>query len=177
MFFGPHTVEVVNYGPTGDGSDIPQTWTPYVQIDSLNIYSDVAASGVTVLPATPNVYVNSTLALSATVAPSNADNHAVTWSSSNPGVATVDINGVVTGVSPGSATITATTAGLSVVAGSSTVTVVSPATPVTGVGLWPAAFSLNAGSSAQLQATFSPSAASNQQLFWTSSDPSVATVN
>ena len=53
MFFGPHTVEVVNYGPTGDGSDIPQTWAPYVQIDSLNIYSDVAASGVTVLPATP----------------------------------------------------------------------------------------------------------------------------
>ena len=46
--------------------------------------------------------------LTATVAPTNATNKGVTWSSSNPEVATVD-NGVVTAVSAGEAIITVTT--------------------------------------------------------------------
>ena len=45
----------------------------------------------------------------ATVAPANATNKNVTWSSNNTGVATVDENGTVTGVAAGSAVITATT--------------------------------------------------------------------
>jgi len=47
--------------------------------------------------------------LTATVAPKNAANKTVVWSTSNVGVATV-VNGVVTAVSAGSATITVTTA-------------------------------------------------------------------
>lgn len=46
------------------------------------------------------------LTLSATTAPGNATNGAVTWISSKPAVAVVDQNGVVTGVSAGKATIT-----------------------------------------------------------------------
>jgi alpha-amylase len=48
--------------------------------------------------------------LAARVSPVNASNKAVTWSSSNPRVATVSRAGVVSGISAGSATITATTA-------------------------------------------------------------------
>ena len=51
-----------------------------------------------------------TLTLTATVAPANATNKRVTWSSSNEDVATVDENGVVTAKTEGTATITATTA-------------------------------------------------------------------
>ena len=43
-----------------------------------------------------------------TVAPDNATDKTVTWTSSDPNVATVDANGVVTAVSAGTATITAT---------------------------------------------------------------------
>ncbi len=47
--------------------------------------------------------------LVATVEPANASNKAVTWSSDNESVATVDDNGKVTGVNPGTAIITVTT--------------------------------------------------------------------
>ena len=48
--------------------------------------------------------------LVATVAPYDADDMTITWSSSDEAVATVDANGVVTSVAPGTATITATAA-------------------------------------------------------------------
>jgi|GEM_PF-3055705 len=47
--------------------------------------------------------------LVATVLPENATNKAVTWSSSDTDVATVDENGVVTAIAVGTATITVTT--------------------------------------------------------------------
>ena len=47
--------------------------------------------------------------LRAAVQPDNAANQSVTWASSDPSVATVDQNGVVTAVAPGAATITVTT--------------------------------------------------------------------
>ncbi len=64
-------------------------------------------TGVTVTPATGTVSVGGTLALSASVEPADAS-QAVTWSTSTTAVATVDANGVVTGVGPATVTITAT---------------------------------------------------------------------
>ena len=66
-------------------------------------------SGVTVLPATTTVGVGATTQLFATVEPICAGNKNVSWSSSDPSVATVSQTGVVTGVEIGTATITATT--------------------------------------------------------------------
>lgn len=69
----------------------------------------IHATGVTVSPSTATVAVSGTEALTATVAPATATNQNVTWTSSDTAVATVDDDGVVTGVSAGTATITATT--------------------------------------------------------------------
>ena len=63
------------------------------------------------LPETASVFADKTLQLRPTVVPSNAGSFApsdFTWKSENPEVATVDENGVVTGVSNGEALITAT---------------------------------------------------------------------
>ena len=53
--------------------------------------------------------IGDTLQLTATVLPNDAANKAISWSSSNTAVATVDSNGFVTAVGAGSSTITATT--------------------------------------------------------------------
>ena len=69
----------------------------------------VAVTGVSVTPTTATVAAGSTESLTATVAPANATDKAVTWSSSDTAVATVSDEGVVTGVAAGSANITVTT--------------------------------------------------------------------
>ena len=50
-----------------------------------------------------------TVTLVATINPSYADDQTLTWSSSNAAIASVDENGVVTGVAEGKATITVKT--------------------------------------------------------------------
>jgi uncharacterized protein YjdB len=74
-----------------------------------SVTGNVAVTGVTMSPTTASVNVGSTQQLTATVAPSNATNKSVTWSSSNSGIASVNSTGLVTGVAAGSATITVTT--------------------------------------------------------------------
>ncbi|MDD4802486.1 MAG: stalk domain-containing protein [Syntrophomonas sp.] len=66
-------------------------------------------NGVTLNKHTANALVGSTILLEATVGPFDAANKSVTWSSSNPEVATVDQNGVVSVIAPGTAAITVTT--------------------------------------------------------------------
>ena len=73
------------------------------------IPAKVAVTGVTVSPTSASVAIGATTQLTATVAPSNATNKAVNWSSSNTAIATVNSNGLVTGIVAGSATITVTT--------------------------------------------------------------------
>ena len=70
---------------------------------------NVPVSGVSISTSESSINVGNTLQLEATVSPSNATNQNVTWSSSNPEIATVDeTTGLVTGVAVGTATITAT---------------------------------------------------------------------
>jgi len=81
-----------------------KTLTAYEWSSSEN----VTATGVALDKDTLAVGVGQTLPLVATVAPANATNKAVIWSSSNNAIATV-ANGVVTGVTEGKANITVTT--------------------------------------------------------------------
>ena len=71
--------------------------------------STVPVTGVSVSPTTLSLTVGQTSQLTATVTPSNATNKAVTWSSSNALVASVNSSGLVTAAGAGTATITVTT--------------------------------------------------------------------
>ena len=110
------SVATVNNGVVSAVSEGTATITVTAQGDSTKSASctvtvtaaTVSVTGVTLNKTSTSLYVGDTETLTATVAPDNATNKAVTWTSSNPSVATVK-NGVVTAVAPGIAVITATT--------------------------------------------------------------------
>ena len=69
----------------------------------------IAVTGVTLSAEEKMLKVGSEFTLTATVAPSNATNKEVTWTSDKADIATVDNNGKVKGVKEGDAIITVTT--------------------------------------------------------------------
>ena len=71
---------------------------------------NISVESVEVSPSSKTLEIGAKQQLTATIKPDNATNKNVTWSSSNPSVATVDANGLVTAVAVGTANITATTA-------------------------------------------------------------------
>ena len=95
-------------------------------------------------------------------------NKAVSWSSSNSSVASVDKNGKVTAKTKGTATITAKADGVSA---SCKVTVNEPAK--TTIKLDKTKVTLGAGEPCTLKATVSPS----QKVTWTSSNPKLVKVD
>ena len=95
--------------------------------------SIVKPTGITVSPTTVELTEGDTQTITATVAPSNATNKTVTWTSSDTSVATVS-SGTITAVKEGTATITATTSnGLTAKV---TVTVKAKAIPTIGKGIY-----------------------------------------
>lgn len=114
-----------------------------------------------------------TVALAATVTPSNATNKVVNWNSSNMKVATVDKNGKVKAVGKGTATITATAADGSGVKATCKVTVKVPATKVT---LNTKKIYVVKGKSVSLKATMTPSDTTDK-ITWKSNKPKTATVD
>jgi uncharacterized protein YjdB len=122
------------------------------------------------------VSVNGTETLNYTVAPSNANNKNVTWSSNNASVATVDNKGTITGIAAGSATITMTSedGGLT---SSCVVTVTNEAIAVTGVTLNNTVFTVSVNGTGQLLATVAPTNATNKNVKWSSNIADIATVN
>lgn len=72
-------------------------------------YNEGDATGVAITPIGEAFHMDDNIELIATVYPVNAINKAVTWSSSDTAVATIDANGVITWVNPGTVTFTATT--------------------------------------------------------------------
>jgi len=117
---------------------------------------------------------------SITVLPAGAAQSPIRWSSSNPSIATVDVNtGVVTGVNAGGpVTIIARAPNGARGQYSLMVTLGDPVEiPVTGIQLNASSRSMNSGNEFQLVATISPANADDQSVTWISSDPSIATVD
>ena len=119
--------------------------------------------------------VGKSFTLKATVSPSNVTNGKVKWSTSNTLVATVDQDGVVTGIAVGNATISATTTDGTNLTASCSVTV-SPVL-ATSIRLTQTEWETRVGKSFTLKATVGPSNVTNGSVKWNSSDTNVATVD
>ncbi len=141
---------------------------------ALAVPAPVAVTGITLDNASLALVAGgSTGTLTATVAPADASNKNVTWTSSNTAVATV-ANGNVTPVAGGTAVITATSAADSTKKATCTVTVTQP---VAGVSLNKATTTLKVGAVETLTVNVAPANATNKNVIWESSNINVATVN
>lgn len=142
------------------------------------VSTTVNVQGVTLSTNTLSMKVRGTANLTANIRPSNATNKNVTWSTNNNAVATVN-NGVVTANSTGQATIRVTTAdGGYTDSCLVTVSEATTTTSVTGVTLNNDTLTMNKiGGTQTLGYTITPSNATNKNVTWSTSVPTVASVN
>ena len=134
--------------------------------------SFIAVTSVTLDKTTLGLVEGDQAVLTATVSPDNATEPAVTWTTSNASVATVE-DGMVTAVKAGTAVITAKAGDKSA---KCTVTVTAAFVPVTSVTLNKTTLEMTEGDEATLTATVKPDNATDKTVTWTSSDATVATV-
>ena len=155
-----------------DDSGISASCTVQVTVPTVKV------TGITLNKTTASVVKGKTVALTATVTPTNATNKNVTWKSSNPKIAKVDEkSGVVTAVAAGTATITATAADDSGVKATCKITVTNPVVKVTKVTLNKTTASVVKGKTLTLKATVTPTNATNKNVTWKSSNTKIATVD
>lgn len=139
-----------------------------VTVEPINV------TGISISNQNLELEVEQTATLTATVSPSNATNKKIVWTSSNNQIATVDVNGVVKGVTVGTTKIEAKTEDGGFTASCSVT--VSPI-KVKQINLNSINLSLLPSKSYKLIASIVPENAYNKKLIWTSSNPSIATVN
>lgn len=138
-----------------------------------NVTVYVAVTGVTLSASKVLIPKGEKRILTATIAPADALNQELTWTSSDESVAKVDpITGQVTGRAKGTAKITVTTADGNYT-DSCIIEVVQLAT---GVTLSFSSISLDAGKNKTITATVNPSSATDRTVTWMSSNEKVAKV-
>ena len=122
-----------------------------------------------------SVYVGSSVVWKAIIAPENATDKTIIWSiTENPGNASVDQFGTITGLAEGNAIVRATTANGQWAQGS--IRVLSTTVPVERVSLNYSSITLNKSETRALTATVYPENATNKMVTWASSNTSVASV-
>lgn len=155
------------FGQLGDGTTVPRT-----------IPVKIAEYGVEVTNVTLNhnsiaLKSGQEVKLTATITPDNATDKSVTWSSSNPSVATVSSNGTVTAVAAGIAVITCMANDGSGVTATCEVTVTDP--EPTDITISPTSKTIKRGETFTATYTLTPSNAKTT-VTWSSDDESIATV-
>ena len=168
----PESVPNLRYDVSGDGKVTLQDLTQLANV--LVGRTNVPVTGISLTNSNVNILKGYSKQLSASIVPDNADFQTLTWRSSDYNVARVSPNGTVTGTGVGTCTVTATTIDGSNKSASCNVTVTQPVTSIT---LSPSSLNIHNSETSQLSATILPSNAANQEVEWSSSDTSVATVS
>src|SRR5881398_905593 len=163
----------------GPGGPVTMTATSEGQSGTATVTVTLApVASVTVSPSAANIPITGTVQLTATPRDANGNpltGRAISWSSSNNNIATVNGSGMVTGVTAGSVTITATSEGQS---GTASITVAGA--PVASVTVTPPSASVPAGQTVQLTATLKDAngnVLTGRTVTWASNNTTVATVN
>ena len=136
--------------------------------------SDISAKSVTLNESELDLLIGDEFQLEAVVAPENAANKTITWTSTDETVASVSADGLVKAIAAGEATVTASVYGSD--AKAECAVKVSPI-PAETVRLNESDLDLAVGGTFQLEASVEPDNTTDKTVSWTSSDEKVATVS
>lgn len=133
----------------------------------------VHASTVSISGVPAKIVIGTPVKLSAAIAPTNAEEKSVTWSSSDPRIAAISSTGELTPVGVGTVQVSAKTAN----GVTKTVSLTISEIPVESVTLSMDADGVHVGKTQPLHAAVLPENATNRALTWASSDEGVVTVD
>ena len=133
----------------------------------------LSVTGISLDISTLSLELGKSFVLNPMVAPFNATDTSVVWTSDDQAIAAVDTNGIVFGNNPGTSTLRVTTND----GGFFAEVMVNVVVPVTGVELDSEQTEINLGGSILLNPTFFPSNATNRELVWTTNEDTIVSVN
>ncbi len=175
---GPVLVFNVNVADDWKGGNVKISAVKFVGPNDIDVpvidnsvYLGVLPVSIALDPPEVSIIRSETAQLTPKFTPSWTTNKAISWQSSDNSVAVVSADGVVTAAYRGSATITVTT-----VNGKTATTEVTVLIPTTDLTVEPVEVTMEKGSTQTLIATQTPFDTTDE-LVWTSSDPSVASVD
>ena len=139
--------------------------------------NEIKISQINLTPTRLNLKVGEQQKIYANIFPTNASNSNVTWSIGDTNIATVDDNGLVTGVSDGTTLVVATANDGSGIVGSATVTVGNELPELEQIQLNRSTYIIGVGKSVMVELTPVPSTASLSDVQYSILDTSIATVD
>ena len=137
----------------------------------------IKISQINLTPTRLNLKVGEQQKIYANIFPTNASNSNVTWSIGDTNIATVDDNGLVTGVSDGTTLVVATANDDSGIVGSATVTIGNELPELEQIQLNRSTYIIGVGKSVMIELTPVPSTASLSDVQYSILDTSIATVD
>ena len=139
--------------------------------------NEIKISQINLTPTRLNLKVGEQQKIYTNIFPTNASNSNVTWSIGDTNIATVDDNGLVTGVSDGITLVVATANDDSGIVGSATVTVGNELPELEQIQLNRSTYTIGVGKSVMVELTPVPSTASLSDVQYSILDTSIATVD
>ena len=149
-------------------------FTSTARIEVGGVGTVIPVTSISIGQATRDIYIGSTEQITPSFNPSNATYKAVSFTSSDSNIATVDANGVVRGLKEGTAIITVSTKRENIKAN---ITINVKNNPSVSVSLSTSSVSLNVGETTSISASVKPQTASNQTVSFTSSNSNIVTVD
>ena len=156
-----------------DYYQVSPTWENWLNVKALS--ENVLVTSLALDKDNASLKAAETVTLTATVGADDADNKDIEWKSANESIATVDATGVITAVGVGETDITAIAADGSGIKAVCHVTV--EPTLVASIDMSESTLSVKKNHEASLSATVLPATTTNKAITWTSSNPTIATVD
>ncbi|MEM6698504.1 MAG: Ig-like domain-containing protein, partial [Bacteroidota bacterium] len=168
--------EITVQFPDAEGHISSMSLRLFNQSDKIERTVSKSIESISLQPAFKQLEPQQEYALQTNIAPINAIDFSIEWTSNDENIATVDDFGKVTAINLGEATITAS---MGDIIASSTIEVVEEALPVavTGLQISPESISLKPGDLLQMQSQISPIDATNQEVEWIISDTNIAEID